>query len=60
MNYAIKELKLKSSGKDISLEKVSFSVEQVVTGGCQFSVGHKDIPVHITRVSYVAKLRWVR
>jgi len=60
MNYDIKGTKLKSPGKAFSLEKVSFSVGQIVTGGCQFSIGHKDIPVRITREGYIAKLRWIR
>ncbi|KAK4452767.1 hypothetical protein QBC34DRAFT_345840 [Podospora aff. communis PSN243] len=60
MNYNIKGSKLRSPGKEFSLEKVSFSVGQIVTGGCQFSVGHKDIPVRITRGGYIAKLRWIR
>jgi len=60
MNYAIQESRLKSPGKDFSLEKVSFSVGQIVTGGCQFSVGHRDIPVRIIRGGYIAKLRWIR
>jgi hypothetical protein len=57
MNYGIKGSQLKSPGKNFSLEKVSFSVGQIVTGGCQFSIGHKDILVCITRAGYVAKLR---
>lgn len=60
MNYDIKASKLKSPGKDFCLEKVSFSVGQIVTGGCQFGVGHKDIPVRIIRGGYIAKLRWIR
>jgi len=60
MNYAIKESQLKSPGKDFSLEKVSFSVGQIVTGGCQFSIGRKDILIRLTRVAYTAKLRWIR
>lgn len=39
---------------------MSFSVGQIVTGGCQFSVDYKDIPVRITRGGYIAKLRWIR
>lgn len=60
MNYDIKGSKLGSPGKEFSLEKISFSVGQIVTGGCQFSVGHKDIPVRISRGCYAAKLRWIR
>jgi len=60
MNYDIKGLKLGLPGKEFSLEKISFSVGQIVTGGCQFSVGHKDIPVRITRGGYAVKLCWIR
>ncbi|KAK3292379.1 uncharacterized protein B0H64DRAFT_419674 [Chaetomium fimeti] len=59
-NYAIRESRLSSPGKDFSLEKVSFSVGQIVTGGCQFSIGRKDTPIRITRGGYVDKLRWIR
>jgi hypothetical protein len=59
-NYAIKESRLTSPGKDFSLEKVTFSVGQIVTGGCQFSVGRKDTPIRITRGGYIDKLRWIR
>jgi hypothetical protein len=60
MNYDIKGSKLGLPGKEFSLEKISLSVGQIVTGGCQFSVGHKDIPVRIARGGYTAKLRWIR
>jgi hypothetical protein len=56
MNYDIEPSQLEPPGKDSSLEKVSFSVGQMVTSGCQFSVGHKDIPVRITRAGYIAKI----
>ncbi|KAH6628463.1 hypothetical protein F5144DRAFT_594479 [Chaetomium tenue] len=59
-NYAIRESRLGLPGKDFSLEKVSFSVGQIVTGGCQFSIGRKDTPIRITRGGYVDKLRWIR
>ncbi|KAM7210521.1 hypothetical protein V8F06_014094, partial [Rhypophila decipiens] len=32
---------------------------EIVTGGCQFSIGKKDKPVHISKQGYVTKLRWV-
>jgi hypothetical protein len=60
MNYDIKGSKLGSPGKEFSMEKISLSLGQIVTGGCQFSVGHKDIPVRIARGGYIAKLRWIR
>jgi len=46
-------------GKEFTLEKVSFSVGQIVTGGCQFSIGRKDIPLHISKQGYIAKLQWI-
>lgn len=46
-------------GREFALEKVSFSVGQIVTGGCQFAIGRKDTPVHISKQGYIAKLRWI-
>jgi len=60
MNYDIKSSKLKSPGKEFSLEKISFSVGELITGGCQFGVGHRDIPLRITRSGFIQKLRWIR
>jgi len=50
---------LRIPGKEFTLEKVSFSVGQIVTGGCQFSIGRKDTPVHISKQGYIAKLQWI-
>ena len=36
---------------------MSFSVGQIVTGGCQFSIGRKDSPVHISKQGYNAMLK---
>ncbi|KAK3346389.1 hypothetical protein B0T25DRAFT_460196 [Lasiosphaeria hispida] len=60
MNYAVRPSQLKGPGKDFALEKISFSVGELVTGGCQFSIGRKDSPIRITRAGYIAKLRWIR
>jgi len=34
-------------------------VGQIVNGGCQFAIGKKDKPVHVTKQGYIAKLRWI-
>ncbi|KAM6536465.1 hypothetical protein FALCPG4_002469 [Fusarium falciforme] len=44
----------------VSLEKVSFSVGQIVTGSVQFAIGRKDEPVRITRNGYERKLAWLQ
>ncbi|KAK0721195.1 hypothetical protein B0T21DRAFT_48832 [Apiosordaria backusii] len=58
-NYSIRNSALPFPGREFALEKVSFSVGNFITGGCQFSIGRKDIPLHITKQGYVAKLRWI-
>ncbi|RSL61850.1 hypothetical protein CEP53_004930 [Fusarium sp. AF-6] len=59
MNYAIKPSLLDRPGREFALEKISFSVGQIVTGGCQFAIGRKDAHVRITHNSYRAKLAWL-
>ncbi|KAJ3535266.1 hypothetical protein NM208_g7203 [Fusarium decemcellulare] len=59
MNYAIKPSRLQRPGREFALEKISFSVGQIVTGGCQFAIGRKDAPIRITHGSYRAKLQWI-
>ncbi|KAH7243150.1 hypothetical protein B0J15DRAFT_94008 [Fusarium solani] len=60
MNYNIELSQLKQPGREFSLEKVSFSVGQIVTGGLQFAIGRKDEPVRITRNGYERKLAWLQ
>nr|CDP29672.1 Putative protein of unknown function [Podospora anserina S mat+] len=55
--YQIGSSRLPCPSREFSLEKVSFSVGQTVTGGCQFSIGKKYVPLHITKQGYIAKLR---
>lgn len=59
MNYDIKASQLDRPGREFALEKATVSVGQIVTGGCQFALGHKDPHVRITRGSYKAKLEWL-
>ncbi|KAH7175958.1 hypothetical protein EDB81DRAFT_615971, partial [Dactylonectria macrodidyma] len=59
MDYAIKPSQLQRPGRDFALEKVTFSVGELVTGGCTFGIGRKDTHVRITRGSYKAKLEWI-
>jgi len=59
MNYAIKRSGLPQASRDFALEKISFSCGQILTGGCTFSIGKKDTPIHISRDGYIAKLRWI-
>ncbi|KAK0614458.1 hypothetical protein B0T14DRAFT_606748 [Immersiella caudata] len=58
-NYSIRSSLLRSAGKEFTLEKVSLSLGQIVTGACQFSVGRKDSPVHISKDGYIAMLQWL-
>jgi len=59
-NYDIRSSRLQTAGREFALERISFSVGQIVTGGCQFSIGRKDAPVNISKqdYGYVAKLQW--
>lgn len=41
------------------LEKVSISGGKFITAGFNFSIGTKDVPVHVSRKPYMQKLRWV-
>ncbi|KAM0287156.1 hypothetical protein ACHAO9_007916 [Fusarium lateritium] len=59
MNYNIGVSQLNEPGRDFSLEKVSFSVGQLVTAGCQFAIGRKDRHVNATRGTYKDKLEWL-
>ena len=59
MNYFIKPSQLGRPGREFALEKISISVGELVTGGCQFAIGRKDAHVRVTRGSFKAKLRWL-
>ncbi|KAF5711522.1 Pfs domain-containing protein [Fusarium mundagurra] len=56
MNYDIGVTQLNQPGREFALEKVSFSVGQLVTAGCQFAIGRKDRHVNATRGTYKDKL----
>ncbi|KAK4171626.1 hypothetical protein QBC36DRAFT_90859 [Triangularia setosa] len=58
-NYNVRNSALPFPGREFSLEKVSLSLGNIITGGCQFNIGKKDIPLHITKQGYIAKLRWI-
>ncbi|KAK4203407.1 hypothetical protein QBC40DRAFT_317133, partial [Triangularia verruculosa] len=58
-NYDVCRSALPFIGREFALEKVSFSLGHIFTAGCQFSIGKKDTPVHITKQGYVNKLRWI-
>lgn len=59
MSYDIKPSQLERPGREFALEKITLSVGQIVTGGCQFAIGRKDAHVRISRDSYRAKLVWL-
>ncbi|KAF5250885.1 hypothetical protein FANTH_3939 [Fusarium anthophilum] len=59
MNYNIGVTQLNQPGREFALEKVSFSVGQLVTAGCQFAIGRKDRHVNATRGTYKDKLEWL-
>ncbi|KAF5625645.1 Pfs domain protein [Fusarium sp. NRRL 52700] len=56
-SYAVSQLN--QPGREFALEKLSLSVGQLVTAGCQFSIGRKDRPVNATRGTYKDKLEWL-
>ncbi|KAK3990798.1 hypothetical protein QBC44DRAFT_368771 [Cladorrhinum sp. PSN332] len=58
-NYSIRQTGLPRAGREFALEKVSFSCGQFLTGGCTFGIGRKDTPIHISKASYIDKLRWI-
>ncbi|KAH8812428.1 hypothetical protein F5884DRAFT_309735 [Xylogone sp. PMI_703] len=58
-NYAIKPSRLPRSYVGCSLDDVLIHKGQIITGGFPFAIGHKDVPVHITRNGYIPKLKWI-
>ncbi|KAK4125965.1 hypothetical protein N657DRAFT_678983 [Parathielavia appendiculata] len=60
-NHDIRRSRLSFPGREFNLEKVSFSVGNIVAGGCQFAIGRKDLPVNISKQDhgYLAKLQWI-
>ncbi len=41
------------------LEKVTLSGGNIIMGGAEFALGIKDVPPHLTRNSYILKLKWI-
>ncbi|KAJ0413625.1 hypothetical protein BJY00DRAFT_319622 [Aspergillus carlsbadensis] len=41
------------------LANVSISMGRIITGGASYSLGRKDVPVHVTRNGYARKLKWI-
>ena len=58
-NYQVGRSGLPQAGRDFALDKFSLSCGQIITGGVTFSVGRKDVPIHVSRAGYVEKLRWI-
>ncbi|KAK4145502.1 uncharacterized protein C8A04DRAFT_10591 [Dichotomopilus funicola] len=59
LNYNIRGSGLPHAGHDFALEKMSLSCGQIITGGCTFGIGRKDVPIHISKVGYIDRLRWI-
>ncbi|KAK3951116.1 hypothetical protein QBC32DRAFT_170328 [Pseudoneurospora amorphoporcata] len=45
--------------RKVLLEKITLSAGSTVTAGVSFAIGEKDKPIHISRDSYLLKLKWV-
>ncbi|KAK3324881.1 hypothetical protein B0H66DRAFT_615058 [Apodospora peruviana] len=60
VNYDIRGSTYQQPSRDISLEKVSLSLGELVSGGCQVAIGRKDVPVRISKQGYITKLRWIQ
>ncbi|KAK3361004.1 hypothetical protein B0T24DRAFT_539780 [Lasiosphaeria ovina] len=58
-NYKVKRSGLPQAGHDFALDKISLSCGQMITGGATFSIGKKDVPIHVSKGGYVEKLRWI-
>lgn len=59
LNYNSRGSGLPHAGHDFALEKVSLSYGHVITGGCTFAIGRKDIPIQISKIGYIDRLRWI-
>ena len=57
--YDIERSRLPTAGNNCVLEKFSISGGKFITAGFNFSIGVKDIPVHVSRKPYMQKLRWI-
>ncbi|KAL4871516.1 hypothetical protein BDV12DRAFT_194279 [Aspergillus spectabilis] len=58
-NYDIKHSRLSGVPRTSMFWNTFISMGQVVTGGTAFSVGEKDIPIHVTRHGYAKRLKWI-
>ncbi len=59
MNYNIRPSKTTSPGREFSLEKLQLSFGEMISGGCTFAIGRKDIPVRVSKEGYITRLRWI-
>jgi nucleoside phosphorylase len=58
-SYNVRPSRLPETSEDCLLGKAYISSGHMISGGHPFSIGRKDIPVHISRHSYIRKLRWI-
>ncbi|KAK1777680.1 hypothetical protein QBC45DRAFT_183422 [Copromyces sp. CBS 386.78] len=56
---SIKPSGLPLPSRKVLLEKITLSAGSTVTAGVSFAIGEKDKPIHISRDSYLLKLKWV-
>lgn len=55
----VRRSRLPETSEDCMLDKAYLSSGHMISGGHPFSIGRKDIPLHISRHSYIRKLRWI-
>ncbi|KAL8366316.1 hypothetical protein RB595_004877 [Gaeumannomyces hyphopodioides] len=58
-NYKIRDSGLSRPHSTWTLDKVSISGGQFVSGGISIAVGVRDKPIHLGRDNYFDKMRWV-
>ncbi|KAF7157796.1 hypothetical protein CNMCM6106_003925 [Aspergillus hiratsukae] len=58
-SYNVRPSRLPGTSEDCLLDKAYISSGPMISGGHPFSIGRKDIPLHISRHSYIRKLRWI-
>ncbi|XHG01956.1 hypothetical protein AWENTII_005322 [Aspergillus wentii] len=58
-SYDIKNSRLPKASGDSPFSNTSLSMGRIITDDITFSIGRKDIPVHLSRNGYVSKLKWI-
>ncbi|EAW09016.1 Pfs domain protein [Aspergillus clavatus NRRL 1] len=58
-SYNVRPSRLPATSKGCMLDQVHISSGHTISGGHPFSIGYKDIPLHISRHGYIRKLKWI-